>query len=105
MFNFANLVFVMIVILLVIPFVVCVSRLRFVLSVPSRPVITCWERVDLIALFCVMFPCVFVTFPYGVYGQVWCLIISIPDLCLLLYFYYLTCFLESYFQNWQHDKI
>ena len=35
---------------------------------------------------CVMFSCVFVTFPYGVHGQVWCLIVSITDLCLVLYF-------------------
>ena len=28
------------------------------------------------------FHCVFVTFPCGVLGQVWCLIVSIPDLCL-----------------------
>ena len=35
---------------------------------------------------CVIFSCVFVTFPYGVPGQVWYLIVSIPDLCLLLYF-------------------
>ena len=27
----------------------------------------------------------FVTFPYGVLGQVWYLIASIPDLCLLPY--------------------
>ena len=32
---------------------------------------------------CVMFSCVFVTFPYGVLGQVWFLIASIPDFCLL----------------------
>ena len=31
--------------------------------------------------------CVFVTFPYGVPGQVWYLIVSILDLCLL-YFHY-----------------
>ena len=30
--------------------------------------------------------CDFVTFPYGVLGQVWYLIKSIPDLCLLPYF-------------------
>ena len=28
----------------------------------------------------------FVTFPYGILGQVWYLIVSIPDLCLLPYF-------------------
>ena len=33
-----------------------------------------------------MFSCVFVTFPYGVLGQVWNLIVLIPDLCLLSYF-------------------
>ena len=49
-------------------------------------VITCWERVDLLALLYVMFYCVFVIFPCGVLGQVWCLILSIPDLCLLSYF-------------------
>ena len=27
----------------------------------------------------------FVTFPFGVLGQVWCLIVSIPYLCLLSY--------------------
>ena len=32
----------------------------------------------------VMFYCDFVTFPCGVLGQVWYLIVSIPDLCLLL---------------------
>ena len=58
-----------------------------VLSVQLSLVITCWERTDLLALLCVVFPCVFVTFPYGVSGQVWYLIVSIPDLCLLLYFH------------------
>ena len=28
----------------------------------------------------------FVTFPCGILGQVWYLIVSIPDLCLLTYF-------------------
>ena len=57
-----------------------------VMSVPCSLVITCWERADLLTLLCVMFPCVFVTFPYGVPGQVWYLIVTIPDLCLLLDF-------------------
>ena len=30
--------------------------------------------------------CVFVTFPCGVLGQVWYLIVLIPELCLLSYF-------------------
>ena len=34
----------------------------------------------------VMFKCVFVTFPCNILGQVWYLIVSIPDLCRLSYF-------------------
>ena len=34
----------------------------------------------------VMFSCVFITFPCGVLGQVWYLIVSIPDLCTFTYF-------------------
>ena len=49
-------------------------------------VIACWERADVFALFFVMLFCVFVTFPYGIAGQVCYLIVSIHDLCLLLYF-------------------
>ena len=41
---------------------------------------------DLWALLYVIFSCLFVTFPYGVLGQVWYLIVSIPDICLLPYF-------------------
>ena len=48
--------------------------------------VTCREWADLLALLYVMFYCVFVTFPCGVLGHVWCLIVSIPDLCLLSYF-------------------
>ena len=39
---------------------------------------TCWERADLLALVCDV--CVFVTFPCGIMGQVWYLIVSIPGL-------------------------
>ena len=39
------------------------------------------ERADLLALLYVMFSCVFLTFLNGVLGQVWHLIVSIPDLC------------------------
>ena len=35
----------------------------------------------------VIFSCVFVTFPCGILGQVWYLIVSIPDLCRLSYFH------------------
>ena len=54
-------------------------------SVHCCLVVTGWEAADLWALF-VMFYCVFVTFPYGILGQVWHLIVSIPDLCRLSYF-------------------
>ena len=38
-----------------------------------------------LALLCAMFSCVSVTFPYGVLGQVWYMIVSIPDICLIPY--------------------
>ena len=45
-------------------------------------VVTCWERADLLALICdvYLWSC---HFPIGILGQVWCLIVSIPDLCPL----------------------
>ena len=63
--------------------------------------VTCLERADLMALLCVMFSCVFVAFPYGVLGQVWYLIVLIPDLCLLPYFnnMVLILYTESHFLN------
>ena len=46
-------------------------------------VVTCWERADLLALVCdvSLWRC---HFPIGILGQVWCLIVSIPDLCPFL---------------------
>ena len=41
-----------------------------VLSIHCSLVVTCWESAGLSALLYVMFSCVFVTFPYGVLGQV-----------------------------------
>ena len=35
--------------------------------------------------------CEFVTFPFSILGQVWCLIVSIPDLCTLTYFAHGKC--------------
>ena len=56
------------------------------LSVPCSLVITSWRKGwPLDSLVCYVF-CVFVTFQYGVLGRVWCLILSIPDFCLLPYF-------------------
>ena len=52
-----------------------------VLSVHCSLVVTCWERDDLLALVYVMFYCVF-----SLFYEVWHLIVSIPDICLLLYF-------------------
>ena len=49
-----------------------------VLSIPCRSVVACWERT----LVCDHF----VAFPYGVLGQEWYLIVSIPDPCHLPYF-------------------
>ena len=43
------------------------------------------EWADLLAFLYVMFSYVFVTFPYGVPGKVWYLIVSNPDLFLLPY--------------------
>ena len=51
-------------------------------------VVTCWERVDLLALLCDVFSCIFFTFPYGVLCQVCYLIVSIPDLSLSTYIVY-----------------
>ena len=45
-------------------------------------VVTCWERADLLALVGDVY-CIFVTFPCGILGQVWYLIVSFPDLCRL----------------------
>ena len=64
-------------------FVVCVCR--DFLSVRCVLVVTYYERAGLMALLCVVFCCNFVTFPFGVLGQVWYLIVSISDLCLLTY--------------------
>ena len=47
-------------------------------------VVTCWERADLLALVCGV-NCEFCHFPIGILGQVWYLIVSIPDLCTLTY--------------------
>ena len=50
-------------------------------------VVTCWERADLFALVCGVQLRV-CHFPIGILGQVWYLIVSIPDLCTLTYFTY-----------------
>ena len=76
----------MAVLLLWILFVMCFMFVFVIsnVSVPCSLVVTCWERVDLLALWYMMFSCILS--PCGVLGQVWYLIISSPDFCLLLYF-------------------
>ena len=49
-------------------------------SVHCCLVVTCWEKADLLVLVCDV-NCVIVTFPCGNLGQVWHLIVSLPDLC------------------------
>ena len=48
-------------------------------------VVTRGERADLLALVCAVY-CDCVTFPFVSLGQVWCLMVSIPDPCCLSYF-------------------
>ena len=48
-------------------------------------VVTCWERADLLAIVCGVLLRV-CHFPNVILGQVWYLIVSIPDLCILTYF-------------------
>ena len=55
-------------------FLSCVSHA--VTSVHCCLVVICWERADLLDLVDVY--CVFVTFPCGILGQVWFLIVSFP---------------------------
>ena len=47
-------------------------------------VVTCWEGTDLLALVCgvLLLACYF---PICILGQVWYLIVSIPDLCTLTF--------------------
>ena len=54
-------------------------------SVHCCLVVTCWERADLLALVCDVY-CDFVTFPFGILGLVWYLIVLIPDPCHFSYF-------------------
>ena len=61
-------------------FVICVCFCHTAMSVSCSLVVTCWETAVLFGLLYVMFSCVFVTSLYGVVGQVWYLIVSIPDI-------------------------
>ena len=65
-------------------FMICVCHV--LLSVHCCLEVTCREWPDLLAFLYVMFCCVFVTFSCGIFGQVLCLVVSIPERCLLSYF-------------------
>ena len=56
-------------------FVFYVFLCHTALSVSCSLAVACWKRADLLAFLYVMFSCDFVTFPYGVLGQVWYLIV------------------------------
>ena len=58
--------------------------------------VTCWERADLLALVCGVFCC---HFPIGILGQVWYLIVSIPDLCTITYFFVSILDFALYFHS------
>ena len=60
-------------------FVLCLSCFRLCSLLPCGKGLTYW-------LLFVMFNCVFVTFPCGILGLVWYLIVSIPDIRHLSYF-------------------
>ena len=49
------------------------------------------ERADLLALICDVY-CDFVTFPFGILGQVLYLIVSIPDPCCFSFIYCVDIF-------------
>ena len=53
-------------------------------SVHCCLIVICRERAVLLALVGDVY-CIFVTFPCGILGQVWYLIVSSPDLCCLSY--------------------
>ena len=60
----------------------CISH--DIASIHCCLVVTCWKRADLLALVGDNY-CIFVTFPFGILGQVWYLIVLLPDLCRLSY--------------------
>ena len=60
----------------------CYLCLVFVML--SRLFIAAREKVDLLTLVCDVY-CDFVAFPFGILGQVWYLVVSIPDPCCLSY--------------------
>ena len=71
-------------------FVSCVSH-TFA-SVHCCLMVTFWDRADVLALVGGVY-CIFVTFPCGILGQVWYLIVLFPNLCVFLtYIWLLVCY-------------
>ena len=65
-------------------FMSCVSHVFVSVHCCLVHMVTCWERADLLTLVGDV-NCIFVTFPCGILGQVWYLIVQFPELCLLSY--------------------
>ena len=78
-------------------FVSCISH-AFA-SVNCCLVVTCWERADLLALVGDVY-CISITFQCDILDQVWYLIVSFPDLCILSYFKNITFPLIVTLLNW-----
>ena len=64
----------------------CLVFLMLLVSDHCCLVTTCLEKAGLLALVYDVY-CVFVTFPCGILGQAWYLIVSFPDICRLSYFH------------------
>ena len=76
-------------------FLSCVSHA--VTSVHCCLVVTCWERADLLAL--VDGYCIFVTFPCGILGQVWYLIVSFPIYQIIKIYAFTEQFTPKYWER------
>ena len=72
-----------------------VIAIHFCASVYMCLVVTCWERADVLALVYGVQLCV-CHFPFGILGQVWYLIVSIPDLCTFNYFVKLNAMFKQH---------
>ena len=73
----------------------CYLCFVFVFAMLSCLFLAGWEKADLLAFLCVKFSYFFVTSPYVVLGQVWYLIVSIPDIVFFLTLMYSDLFKDS----------
>ena len=69
--------------ILTIPWRCFLWTLMLFVTVTCSIDVTCWEKTDLLGFVYAMLSCIFVMFPYGVLGQCWYLIVSIPNHCLI----------------------